>query len=94
MATFDLIVVAAAFDRWRMRGLTSGCSRTRRVRRSQVSDFQRPWFPIGPTVKVEPSGPALRGGKRSQSGRAGVQGTTVPMCALITFTTERRTDVR
>jgi hypothetical protein len=24
LATFDLIVVAAAFDRWRMRGLTSG----------------------------------------------------------------------
>ena len=55
MATFDLIVLAAAFDRWRMRGLTSGRSRTGRVRRSQVSGFQRPWFPIGPTVTVEAS---------------------------------------
>ena len=55
MATFDLIVLAAAFDRWRMRGLPSGRSRTGRVRRSQVSGFQRPWFPIGPKVKVEVS---------------------------------------
>jgi hypothetical protein len=65
LATFDLIVVAAAFDRWRMHGLmhelmhelTSGRSRTRRVRHSQVSGFQRPWFTIGPTVKVEASKP-------------------------------------
>ena len=57
MATFDLIVLAAAFDHWRMRGLTSWRSRARRVRRSQVSGFQRPWFPIGPTVKVEASKP-------------------------------------
>ena len=57
MATFDLIVLAAAFDHWRMRGLTSWRSRARRVRRSQVSGFQRPWFPIGPKVKVEVSKP-------------------------------------
>ena len=57
MATFDLIVLAAAFDCWRMGGLTSGRSRTRRVRRSQVRGFQRPWFPIGPTVAVEASKP-------------------------------------
>jgi hypothetical protein len=57
LATFDLIVVAAAFDRWRARGLTSGRSGTRRVRRSQVSGFQRPGFPIGPTVKVKASKP-------------------------------------
>ena len=56
MATFDLIVLAAAFDRWRMGGPASGRSRTRRVGRSQVSAFQRP-FPVGPTVKVEASKP-------------------------------------
>jgi hypothetical protein len=30
LATFELIVVAAAFDRWRMRGRASGRSRTAR----------------------------------------------------------------
>jgi hypothetical protein len=57
LATFDLIVIAAAFDRWRMRGLTFGCPRTRRVRRFEVSGFQRHWVPIGSTVKVEASEP-------------------------------------
>ena len=57
MATFDLIVLAAAFDRWRIGGLTFTRSRTRRVRRSQVSGFERPWFPIGPTVTVAVSKP-------------------------------------
>jgi hypothetical protein len=91
LATFDLIVLAAAFDRWRMRGLTSGRSRARRVRRSQVSGFQRPWLPMGPTVKVAkpykarsvPGGDALE-----------FKEPLSAMCALITFTTEGRTDVR
>jgi hypothetical protein len=94
LATFELIVVAAAFDRWRMRGLASGRSRTGRVRRSQVSGFQRPWFPIRPAVKVESSNPYKARSVPGERAPAGVQGTTVPMCALITFTTERRTDVR
>jgi len=57
LATFDLIVLASAYERWRRGGRASGRSRTRRVRRSPVSGFQRPWFPIGPTVTIEASKP-------------------------------------
>ena len=92
MATFDLIVLATAFDCWRMGGLTSRRSRTRRVGRSQVSGFQRPWFPIGPTVTVEASKPDKA---RSVPGGDGLEfKEPLSPCALITFTTERRTDVR
>jgi hypothetical protein len=68
LATFDLIVLAAAFDRWRIGGLTSRRSRTRRVRRSQVSGFERPWFPIGPTVTVEASKPRKARGVPGEDG--------------------------
>jgi hypothetical protein len=88
LATFDLIVLAAAFDRWRMGGLAS--------RRSQGPPFRGEGFLaalVSYRAKVEASTP-YKTAERSRRGRAGVEGTTVLMCALIIFTTERRTDVR